>query len=251
VKRTSPCPTEPYHSVHHGLRWLSYEELAGGHLVHGVIVFKGSPPVAGWPDTIKRVLRERLGREPSVVVPVQTHSAGVEQVGLETAPNAPVCDALVTQDAKLLIGITVADCIPLFAVNTTDHVIGVAHCGWKGIASGICERFGAALRGISEHPDQIRYLIGVSIGGCCYEVREDLLERFDAEEVRTCSRYAGGKTFLDLKKIVAARLVDMGVEAGNIWIDKTCTACQKYLLSSYRADGNRCGRMLAFLMFRR
>jgi YfiH family protein len=150
-----------------------------------------------------------------------------------------------------MIGIAVADCIPLFAISPGGHVAGIAHCGWRGIAAGIVEEFFACLDGLAHGDDQARYLIGASIGQCCYEVGRDLLERFSAEEVQASSVTRGGKVFFDLKSVVASRLTALGVKSRQISIDKTCTSCQKYKLSSFRASGTDSGRMLAVVMFTR
>jgi len=97
-------------------------------------------------------------------------------------------------------------------------------------------------------PARASFLIGAAIGPCCYEVGEDLLVCFTTEEVRKFSRSTGRGVFFDLKGVVASRLVACGARPGKISIDMSCTSCKKYLLSSYRADGRDCGRMLAFLM---
>jgi copper oxidase (laccase) domain-containing protein len=79
-------------------------------------------------------------------------------------------------------------------------------------------------------------------------VREDLLSCFRQEEVRKFSRQEGDGVFFDLKAVVSSRLTAGGACPDKISIDNSCTSCKKYLLSSYRADGRDCGRMLAYLM---
>jgi copper oxidase (laccase) domain-containing protein len=113
------------------------------------------------------------------------------------------------------------------------------------------EEFSGCLGRLAEADDQTRYLIGASIGQCCYEVGRDLLERFSADEVQANSVTRGGKVFFDLKSLVASRLTALGVNPRQISIDKTCTSCQKYILSSFRASGAQSGRMLAVVMFTR
>ena len=161
------------------------------------------------------------------------------------------CDGLVTGTARVMVGVTVADCVPLLAVNRIDRVVGAAHCGWRGTAGGIVGGFVKALGALADSEAATRYLIGPSIGQCCYEVGDDMLSHFSPREREAHVSRRAGRTFFDLKAAVAARLMDRGVSPGQICVDNTCTSCQKYRLSSYRADGRDCGRMLAFVMLTR
>jgi YfiH family protein len=182
-----------------------------------------------------------------VVIPEQTHSNLVETVDTRIGPDLR-CDGLLTQVPSMMIGVSVADCIPLLAVNMVDRVLGVAHCGWRGMASGIIENFCASIKRRTRQPEKTYFLIGASIGSCCYEVGEDMLARFAPHEVSRFSASRGGKTFFDLKSLAAWRLLKQGIPRRQISVDNTCTSCQKYILCSYRASGDGCGRMLAFVM---
>lgn len=247
ARRIQPCYSDADDPV-----WLTYPEWRTPGLLHGIAVFKNlHPGQKDWFDKAAESVRKRFPMpEHKLLVPQQTHTAIVRKVGAEDATAGPIrCDGLVTNETGLMLGVTVADCIPLLAVCATDHVIGVAHCGWKGIASGIVERFVETVRSPSRKSEGATFLLGASIGACCYEVRGDLLEQFPVEEVRCFAAERQERVFLDLKSLAASRLIAAGVEPGQISIDKTCTSCKKYLLSSYRASGTECGRMLAVLMF--
>jgi YfiH family protein len=213
--------------------------------VHGIAVFKGVSAEAG-----AEALRGCLKPTPRcAVIPIQNHTGIVRTVGSRDGERPVIsCDGVVTDEPSVMIAITVADCIPLFAVDKTGSVVGVGHCGWRGIASGIVEEFVTCVKNLVSQPAETVYLIGASIGVCCYTVREDFLGHFSDDEVESFSAVSGDKVFFDLKSLVVSRLVKSGVPTGQISIDMTCTACNNYLLSSYRADGKRSGRMLAFLM---
>ena len=155
---------------------------------------------------------------------------------------------MVTARPLVALGVSVSDCIPLFGVDPDTGVAGLAHCGWRGIVGGVVEEFLRVLESRSADPEHTAFLIGAGIGPCCYEVGNDLLEHFNRSEVSKYTQSTGRGVFFDLKAVVASRLVAGGASPGKISIDNTCTSCQKYLLSSYRADGRDCGRMLAFLM---
>jgi YfiH family protein len=219
--------------------------------VHGLVVFKRTALGSDhrkWVSLVHQELRTFLQVRPrSVAIPHQVHSASVID-----ADKVRGCefsgDGVVTATPLTAVGISVSDCVPLFAVDIDVGVVGLAHCGWRGIATGVIEQFLGVLESKAADPKRTTFLVGAAIGPCCYEVGSDLLARFEPGEVRKYSRVTQRGVFFDLKSVVASRLVAAGATRGKISIDNTCTSCQKYLLSSYRADGRDCGRMLAFLM---
>jgi YfiH family protein len=256
---------EPVYSTRGGVTLVTYPGLTGANVEHGIAVFKDLVTGPPGPDTVRTLAGAlRAGLDPAprcIIIPIQKHTNVVRQVGrtecggAPAVPEGPVtarspvtCDGLVTSETGAMIAISVADCIPLFAVEQGGGTVGLAHCGWRGIASGIVEEFVACLGGSAERPEGVIYVIGASIGVCCYSVHSDFLAHFSDEEVESFSTTTGHRTCFDLKSLLASRLMKAGVGTRQISIDNTCTSCNKYLLSSYRADGTRCGRMLAFLM---
>lgn len=255
MKRAIPQATEPLYSDRQGLRWLTYPELDTPELVHGIAVFtrlESGISRDRWAEAAVGEITGNLEHGPTrVIIPAQAHTSTVRVVNGDTPhdPSVP-CDGLVTAQPAVMIGVSVADCIPLFAVNRSGGVVGIAHCGWRGIASGIVEALFTCLEKFMPDPQGTTFVVGASIGRCCYDVGEDLLDRFPRDEAESFSRRSDcGKVFFDLKSLVAWRLEKLGVGPDKISIDKTCTSCNKYILSSYRASGGESGLMLAFLMF--
>jgi hypothetical protein len=251
-----PRLTEPRYSTRGGRTWLDYPDLDVSGLIHGIAVFKDSyhtEPYDDWARTASAFVIRNAGALASLdrlVIPRQVHGPDIRVIraGLAGAvSDSPTCDGLVTDLRGLAIGVSVADCLPLFAVNQPDQVLGVAHCGWRGIAAGVVEQFARSLGGLVRDPGRTRYLVGAGIGRCCYQVREDLLGQFAADDIKNFTEERDGTVFLDLKQLVASRLAASGAEPAGISIDNTCTSCQKYTLSSFRRHGARSGRMLAFM----
>jgi YfiH family protein len=243
-------PTEPAYRTVDDLTLLTYRELALPGIAHGIVVVKGSGSdrdvcVGRARDALAISLGASLR---GFVVPDQIHSNKVVRVTVSGSTAALSCDALVTDQAGIAIGVTVADCVPLFAFNTEDRVVGLAHSGWRGMASGMIEEFVRALSRIMHRPASTCYIIGASIGECCYEVGRDFLDAFGEDEVRSFACRNRGRTSFDLKSAAASRLAGMGVSPARISIDRTCTSCRRDILCSYRADGKACGRMLAYIM---
>jgi YfiH family protein len=256
--------TEPRILTRSGRTWLTYPELNLQNLYHGIVVFKEASLGQAYDQWIQAASALVIEHAPQacraapagrstpirqVVIPRQTHGRDIKIIraaGSDPIASNLTCDGLVTDEPGLALGVGVADCVPLLAAGS-GGTIGVAHCGWRGTAGGIVEEFVRALVAMEAESGETTYVIGAGIGHCCYEVREDLLREFPAHEAARFSERRGPSTFFDLKQVVAARLIALGVEAAKISIDKTCTACQKYILSSFRREGAKCGRMLAFV----
>jgi YfiH family protein len=234
-----------------GRTLLTYRALDIPGLVHGIGVLKGLAPGmehAEWADLASGYLETSLKHAPEeVYIPHQVHSARV--VDMDRGRGGPLCaDGVFTGEVLKAVAVSVSDCIPLFAVNMASGVIGMAHCGWRGIAGGIVGEFVRCLGAKGADPAGTVFLAGAGIGPCCYPVGRDLLRCFRPQEVRDHSKETDGRVVFDLKGVVASRLVEEGAEPGMIHVDETCTSCNAALLASHRAGGRSSGRMLAFLM---
>jgi YfiH family protein len=135
-------------------------------------------------------------------------------------------DAHATGAAGLGLLVLVADCVPVALAG--EERVAMLHCGWKGLASGIVER---ALSTFETPPAAA---IGPGIGGCCYEVGEEVLSAFgDLEGV------ARGR-MLDLKAVARRKLEAGGVD--RVEDVGLCTSCRPDLFFSHRRDGGVTGR---------
>src|SRR3954454_19105488 len=75
-------------------------------------------------------------------------------------------DGHLTRDAGVGLLVMVADCFPV-ALSDGDQV-AMLHCGWRPLAGGILD---AALAHFERPPAAA---VGPGIGGCCYEVGEEV-----------------------------------------------------------------------------
>jgi YfiH family protein len=157
-------------------------------------------------------------------------------------------DALITDNAKTAIGVFTADCVPVILVDTTKGVIAAVHSGWKGTKSFIVSKTIERLQvdyGISAK--DIRVYIGPHIGGCCYEISEELIDEFTSEDIYSNIKISNDNK-LDLEKCILAQLTQKGIKKENISTTNACTACNKqYELYSYRFSKNKQGRMFSFI----
>jgi purine-nucleoside/S-methyl-5'-thioadenosine phosphorylase / adenosine deaminase len=141
-------------------------------------------------------------------------------------------DGHLTRDAGIGLLVLVADCFPV-ALSDGEQV-AMLHCGWRPLAGGIVEK---ALARFDSVPAAA---VGPGIGGCCYEVGEEVLEAFaDVDGA------ASGRMF-DLRKVIAAKLDAAGV-ADVRHVDR-CTSCEPELYFSHRRDKGVTGRQAGIIV---
>ena len=132
----------------------------------------------------------------------------------------PGCDAIITNQRGIVLGVYVADCCAVYIVDPKTLVIGLVHSGKKGTALAIVSN---AVQKMGEHfgsnPTDLVVELSPSIRPPHYEVD------FAAEIVSQCRA-------LGVKEIHDSRV---------------CTACDLNKYYSYRAEKGKTGRMLAVL----
>ncbi len=75
-----------------------------------------------------------------------------------------------------------ADCVPLFFLDPSKKVIGIAHSGWKGTAGKIGKKMIQRMnQEFCCRPEEILTYIGPAICEKCYEVEEDVTRFFEKD----------------------------------------------------------------------
>src|SRR5215204_4232813 len=82
-------------------------------------------------------------------------------------------DALVTDEEGFSLVVAVADCVPVALVGCEAGEVAMVHSGWRGTIAEIVGKAAQEMR-----RSGVRAYIGPCIRGCCYEVSEELAERF-------------------------------------------------------------------------
>ncbi len=155
-------------------------------------------------------------------------------------------DGLLTNNFEVILSVTSADCLPVFLFDPVKKVVGILHCGWRGVALGIIEN--ALLKMKNNFKSDLQNIlvgIGPGIQSCHFEVEADLIENFPGCEKFIISR--NNKKYLDLKGAVADRLILNGINLGNIEIDERCSYCDNDLWS-YRRDNESFDGIQAMLV---
>lgn len=177
------------------------------------------------------------------------------------APNQDVthflkieCDGIITNQRNIMIGVGVADCLPLLVFDPVHRVIAALHAGWKGTAANIARKGVEALvADFGSRPADLIVSSGPSIGPCCYEVDEPVRAQFTQEAKAwqlSATETSQGKWTLDLAAANRFQLTECGVLPENIETSSQCVCCIPELFFSYRRDKGETGRHLGFIMLK-
>ncbi len=179
--------------------------------------------------------------ESSVVRGDQVHGDNIEVAN--SALIFPETDGLLTRSKKLLLLISVADCVPVLLFNRKLEIAAAVHSGWKGTVKNIAGKaIDLMSNELNSSPEDVVAFIGPSAGVCCYEVGEDVAKYFSPKFLQPT--FTAGKSKLDLKSAIASQLIEKGIPKGNIELSEYCSICNPNF-HSFRREGESSGRMLA------
>jgi YfiH family protein len=157
------------------------------------------------------------------------------------AQQRPRADAIVTRSPGLAIGVTTADCGPLLFADATAGVIGAAHAGWRGAATGVIEATVAAMERCGADRDRVVAALGPTIRQPNYEVGPEFVSRFEKEDPGNGRFFkpAGRPehALFDLPGYIAARLAAAGIH--KIEDLGHCTYADAGRFFSYRRSVHR------------
>lgn len=169
---------------------------------------------------------------------LQVHAAHVQRRARPNDPDAePVeADGQATSTPGVAPMVLGADCLTVAIAG--GGAVAVVHAGWKGLAAGVLAEGVAAIGELGAN-GAMQAAIGPAAGPCCYEVGDELRERF--------APYGPGVRRgrnLDLKAIATRQLRDAGVQ--TVHDVGLCTICAgEDLFFSHRRDRGVTGRQAA------
>lgn len=167
----------------------------------------------------------------------------------------PSTDGLITDVSDILLTSFYADCVPIYFFDPIKNVIGLAHAGWKGTMLKIGEKMITKMLTVyNSNINDIRVAIGPSIGLCCYEVDnnvvEPLLSTIGLLPKEILKDNGNGYYNLDIKKVNALIIEKAGIQLNNIEVSSLCTSCNIDLFYSHRKEKGKTGRMASWIGFR-
>lgn len=171
---------------------------------------------------------------------------GTEVLCVDQAGRYTSYDALVTSRPGLLIGVTVADCVPILIYDAQKRVVAAAHAGWRGTAGHIVSRTLETMQ--REFGTQARHCyayVGTCIDESSFEVGPEVADLFaeDHKQLHVSSQ----QVCVNLKAANRKLLTDFGIPAPQIEVSPFSTVLHNSDYFSYRAEKGQTGRMLAVI----
>jgi len=266
-----------------GVRFLVFESLAAQKGVDAVVTTRHGGESTGAFATLNlggrtgddaEIVKRNRARAASIVgaAPAwltfgrQVHGARVAVVG--NADRGSVfddTDALVTNAALVPLVILTADCAAIFLFDPVRRAVGIAHAGWRGTVAGVAARTVETMRdAFGSRPESLVAAIGPSIGPCCYEVGEEVIDAVTSgfpdhtDELLVEPDMASAGSFrasvneerkhFDLWRANEIVLRDAGVPEESIETSRLCTSCRTDWFYSHRAEKGNTGRFGGIVM---
>ena len=164
-------------------------------------------------------------------------------------------DALVTNQAGLVLMTLHADCQPILFVDPgagrRGPAVGVAHAGWRGTVADVA---GATLAlmatAFGTRAEDVRVCLGPAIGRCCYVVGEDVMSAWREQagsDADAAIEPSGERYRFSLNAANSLLLDRAGVRTANVEVNAICTRCNGDHWFSHRGQGPHTGRFGAMV----
>ena len=168
----------------------------------------------------------------------------------EQTSALPDTDALITDSPGVVLAAFSADCPLIAIVEPRRRAIGLAHASRRGTLGQVAARTVRAMaRLLGCDPSAMVAAIAPSIGPCCYEVGEEVVEdaRRELAEADQFFVRRDGRLYLDLWAANVSQLIEAGLAPERIEVPGICTGCHSEEFFSYRASQGRTGRFALLL----
>ncbi len=195
----------------------------------------------GWDESIYFVLADQTHSDHIVIIDKE------ETKGWVCLDDAVAnCDALITNKRDVVLAILTADCVPVLLLDINKGVVAAVHAGWRGSKKQIVANTVAKMVDVFDcKAENIIAGIAPSIGRCCYEVGEEVVENF--KDIPNAYDCVGTKFMLDLPFINKIQLINAGLQESNIEMSNICTSCEAERFFSYRKEQGCSGRFISMI----
>lgn len=192
-----------------------------------------------------------------VLQPHQVHEDRIVVVDRRdmTRDDLEGVDALICAMDDFAIGVRTADCVPVLLYDTEHRVVAAVHSGWRGTIKRISQKtIRVMTREFGTQPENVKAVIGPSIGPDSFQVGEEVVEEFrragfpDAGVVSNRGEKMVGTMkggwHIDLWVANVLLLEEIGVRLENIQVAGICTYESNDMFFSARHEGRKCGRII-------
>jgi hypothetical protein len=163
-------------------------------------------------------------------------------------------DALISQQSLQAVWVASADCTPVLIGDVRTGQVSAIHAGWRGTAKKIVPQAIARLQTQGSKLDDLRIAMGPAIAGEVYQVSLDVAAEIGAsiipheDEQKIVEALHElpnsplledpnpGKVRLDVRRINALQLENMGFSAEQVAITPYCTYQTPEHFFSYRRE---------------
>ena len=200
-----------------------------------------------------KIVSKKIGVKKKIILLHQLHSNKIYFIN-KISKNKLFGDGLITNVARLAIGILTADCAPILFFEPKKNIIGAAHVGWKGTHKKIGKKMINYFKKRGSKLNDIFAVIGPCISQKNYEVKNDFRAKFLKESPKNRKHFKiiKNKIFFDLKGYIFRQLQDAGIN--NIEIIKKDTFNPKNnFFSARRSLKNKIddyGRNISIIMIK-
>ncbi|MCP3142506.1 peptidoglycan editing factor PgeF [Pyxidicoccus xibeiensis] len=172
------------------------------------------------------------------------------QGGEGLRPVEGEADGLWTEAPETWVAVGTADCVPVLLVDPDGRRVAAVHSGWRGTDADISARAVELLVAKGARAQRLLAAVGPCIQRCCYEVSDELGQRFTGRFGAEVVESAGGAVRLDLSRAVRLTLLRAGLKPEHVDVLRACTACEPARFFSHRRDAGRTGRHLNYVVHR-
>lgn len=163
-------------------------------------------------------------------------------------------DGLITEQVNQAVWVASADCTPVLIADLESGQVAAVHAGWRGTAKKIVPRAIARLHAQSSKIENLQIAMGPAIAGSVYQVSTQVAAEVgasiiasDPDESILDSLHAiqdspvlpdpqPGRVRLDIRRVIALQLEQMGISAEQVAIAPHCTYQEPEYFFSYRRD---------------
>lgn len=202
----------------------------------------GTQPVGRVLDRWRAI--RRTFAMPSVIHARQVHGSDLYAHRTPPPPGLMVMEGYDGQLSTLpgvLLGVSVADCVPVFLVDAERRAVALVHAGWRGAAAGIVEGAVRALGAEAGSAARDLWLhCGPAICGACYPVGPEV-----HAAVRPHAAPPAAPEPIDLREVIAEQATAVEIQPERVTVSVHCTRCGPEAFFSHR--GGDAGRQMALL----
>jgi YfiH family protein len=158
-------------------------------------------------------------------------------------------DIVLSATKGIACAVRTADCVPILLACRQSGAVAAVHAGWRGVVAGAVAAGVQALERLIGPRLDLIAAVGPHISAAAFEVSEEvaatLLKSSSAGDTVDRSR---PKPHVDLRRIVGAQLLALGLAEAAVDHVEGCTFCDAERFFSFRRDGKRSGRHLSVIV---